>query len=86
MKKETAKTQAAREWLHQNPYNEIFDSITASGKDLLYREFSKVFWNDSDPRCFIPGHYSPFGWAEDAIFVYGYILGMEAAKGGSQGG
>ena len=83
MKKETAKTQAAREWLHQNPYNEVFDYITANGKDLLYTEFATVFCHDSDPRYFTPGTYTPLGWAIDAVFVYGYILGMEIAKRGS---
>lgn len=75
MKKETAKTQAAREWLHQNPYIEVLDALENSGKELVYKEFSTVFWNDSDPKFFMPGHYSPLSWAIDAVFVYGYLMG-----------
>ena len=79
MRKETEKTQAAREWLHRNPYIEVLESIEANGKELVYKEFSTVFCNDSDPKNFMPGHYSPFGWAEDAVFVYGYLMGKAAA-------
>ena len=73
----------ALSWLEENDPLDVVDSIiNESGIDVeaVYREFSTVYSNNTDINDF-PGTYSPMGWGERAIFVYGYQLGRAAIGG-----
>ena len=72
--------KAALQWLQEHDPLDILDEMPGGYEaEEIYREFSTVYCNYTEAKDY-PGYYSPFGWGERATFVYGYLLGLEAAK------
>ena len=70
---------AAFEWLRSHNPLEVIDGMPDGDMhEEIYREFSSVYFDHTDPKDH-PGFYSPMNWALRAAFVYGYLLGCEAS-------
>ena len=80
--KNPEKKQACLEWLKKTPYIEVLSNLEEEN-DLIYQGFYDAFCERYPITEARLGTYSPLTWAQEATFVYGYILGMETAKRGS---
>ena len=68
----------ALHFLQEHEPIDVLDQMPGETENTI-REFSTVYWNMTRPEDY-SGHYSPERWAQQAIFAFGYLLGMEAAK------
>lgn len=72
---------AAFEWLQQHDPIDIIDEMPdGDEKEKIALAFTSVYWDHTDARDY-HGFYSPVNWGIRAAFVYGYLSGLEEAKG-----
>lgn len=85
--KRGATYQKALEWLEDHDPLEVLDGLEeAAGYDIegIYSEFSSIYSDNTNAKDYPFGTYSPSRWGLRATFVYGYEMGLAAARKGEQ--
>ena len=79
--------QKALEWIEDHNPLEVLDGIEeAAGYDIegIYTEFPSVYYDKTNAKDYPFGTYSPGRWGLRATFIFGYEMGLAAARKGEQ--